>query len=191
MKIILVLTFLASLIYSTQSSALSIFKTCAVDSNCDSKKDEFCDHKGVNPIGTCTKRHKVGSKCNFDRHCASKNCNWSKCVARKPKKDGPCTKEQHTDCIETQYCSKNKCTDRKLSGTCTKSAECMSNKCSVFTCQKYEPLKDAAKEKESEKEKGKGKAKEMTDDSTTKSKKSTKTTTTKSTTTKKSDKPDE
>lgn len=63
-----------------------------------------------------------------------------KCVSRKPVKDGPCSKDQHTDCLKEQYCSSKekmlKCRDRKCSGLCGKDAHCLSNKCSFFHCKK-------------------------------------------------------
>lgn len=62
-----------------------------------------------------------------------------KCVARKPVKDGPCSKDKHEECLESQYCSAKdntlKCRDRKCSGICTKDAHCTSNKCTILFCK--------------------------------------------------------
>ena len=60
-------------------------------------------------------------------------------MSRKPVKDGPCTKDQHEECIENQYCSQSlgsKCKDRKCSGSCGHSYHCLSNKCTLFVCKK-------------------------------------------------------
>lgn len=129
-----VVTFIAVSL-TNGASINSVMKVCVQDSQCgDSAK--FCDHHFPNPMGTCTRKHKNGEKCTFDRHCMSDKCNWNKCVANKPKKNGLCSKEQHHECIDSQYCSShNKCVDRVLNGGCTKSHQCLSNKCSLFRCK--------------------------------------------------------
>lgn len=120
---------------SIHKSVSNVFKTCLYDSQC-SNSAMFCDHVAPNPIGSCTKKHKNGEKCTFDRHCMSDKCNWNKCVASKPKKDGKCSKSQHHECIDSQYCKSNKCIDRHL-GSCLHDYECLSNKCSLFMCKKH------------------------------------------------------
>ena len=118
---------------------LGLINTCITDSQCK-KHDEFCDHTGLNPIGSCRQGYVNGGKCTFDRHCRSKQCHSRRCVARKPVKDGPCSKEQHDECIESQYCSHKdnvyKCRDRSYSGACTKSEHCLSNRCFFFKCRR-------------------------------------------------------
>ena len=68
-------------------------------------------------------------------------CHHLKCVAKKPVIDGPCTKDQHTECIPEQYCHHEKkdiyvCINRKCSGLCAKNEHCLSNKCDLFHCKK-------------------------------------------------------
>jgi hypothetical protein len=95
--------------------------------------------KGINPVGTCNKRKDVGAICNRDTYCKSGNCHLLKCVKRKPMKDGPCSEDQHQECIEKQYCSKSagfKCKDRKCSGSCGHGYHCESNQCTFFICKK-------------------------------------------------------
>lgn len=118
---------------------LGLINTCITDSQCK-KHDEFCDHTGLNPIGSCRQGYVNGAKCTFDRHCRSKQCHTRRCVARKPVKDGPCSKDQHDECIETQYCSHKeniyKCRDRSYSGVCSKSEHCLSNRCFLLKCRR-------------------------------------------------------
>lgn len=118
---------------------LKLFNKCISDHEC--KPDQFCDHTGINPIGSCADGKKLNDSCFFDRHCKSKNCHLLKCVNRKPVKDGPCTKDIHSECLPEQYCSNRdskiyKCRDRKCSGVCSKDAHCISNKCSLLLCKK-------------------------------------------------------
>ncbi|CAF0925631.1 unnamed protein product [Brachionus calyciflorus] len=126
---------------------LGLLALIALSNGSDSKNqqgptDEFCDHTGINPIGSCKEGKKVNDSCVFDRHCRTKNCHLFKCVSRKPVRDGPCTEDTHSECIPEQYCSSRektfKCRDRKCSGMCSKDAHCLSNKCSVLFCKKPE-----------------------------------------------------
>ncbi len=99
---------------------------------------EYCNHTGINPIGTCTKRKDLGHICIRDAYCLSLNCYLLKCVSRKPIKGGTCSKNQHQECIEKQYCSQSagyKCIDRKCSGMCHHNYHCESNQCSFFKCK--------------------------------------------------------
>jgi hypothetical protein len=132
---------------------------CISDHEC--KPIEYCDHNGINPIGSCKVGKESDKSCLLDRYCQSKNCHHLKCVARKPVKDGnkinklfiffnstltkinlkgPCVKDQHTDCLEDQYCSKKdneyRCKDRRCSGVCIKDAHCLSNNCRFLICKK-------------------------------------------------------
>lgn len=138
MKLTILISFLIVVLavsYSRGASINSVINVCVQDSQCKDKA-KFCDHHFPNPVGACAKKHKNGDKCSFDRHCMSDKCNWNKCVANKPKKDGPCSKEQHHECIDSQYCSShNKCKDRSATGGCTKDAHCLSHKCSLFKCK--------------------------------------------------------
>lgn len=130
---------------------LDVIKKCISDGDCK-HHDEFCDHTGINPFGNCRKGYEVGTKCTFDRHCMSKHCHLMKCVNRKLVKDGPCSKDQHNECLESQYCAKDttyKCKDRVSSGWCSQHSQCLSNKCCwFFRCK--QPNKDSDK-KESNK----------------------------------------
>jgi hypothetical protein len=121
-----------------RANPLKLFGKCVGDNEC--KTHEFCDHTGINPIGSCKVGKEVSKSCVFDRHCASKNCHLLKCVARKPVKDGPCTKDKHDECIPSQYCSHKenvyKCRDRSCHGMCSKNAHCLSNNCSFLICKK-------------------------------------------------------
>lgn len=120
------------------SSILTVLENaCATDSECKNE-DEFCDHTGINPIGSCRLGYANGQTCGFDRHCMSKMCHFFKCVAVKPVKDALCSKDHHEDCIESQYCvldkqiDRYKCVDRICSGWCNYSAKCMSNSCAWY-----------------------------------------------------------
>lgn len=132
----LIVVVVLSVAKSNGASIKSVINVCFKDSECGDKA-KFCDHHFPNPMGSCAKKHKNGEKCTFDRHCMSDKCNWNKCVASKPKKDGPCSKEQHHECIDSQYCSsQNRCKDRHANGGgCIKDQHCMSNKCSLFKCK--------------------------------------------------------
>lgn len=121
---------------SINLNPLNALGKCITDKDCK-HHDEFCDHTGINPMGDCRKGYENGKKCTFDRHCSSKHCHFMKCVARKPERDGPCSKDQHQDCIESQYCGQNKekkyqCQDRVCSGWCSSHSQCVSNKCCWF-----------------------------------------------------------
>ena len=110
---------------------------CLTDKDC--KQHEYCDHTGLNPIGSCKAGKENKEMCAFDRHCKSKVCHLLRCQARKPVRDGPCTKDQHDECLPEQYCSKTKkyiCQDRKCSGFCSKDYHCVSNSCRLFYCKK-------------------------------------------------------
>ena len=64
-----------------------------------------------------------GHTCLSKSNCRSKHCHHFKCVAKKPTKDGKCSRNNHEECVENQYCSKSKgdkCMDRKCSGFCGK-----------------------------------------------------------------------
>ena len=131
------LYILLALIGIYQTNGLSIFGKCVTDKEC--KDDEFCDHTGINPIGSCAQGKANNRSCVFDRHCRSKYCHHLKCIGKKPVKDGKCSRDHHEDCIESQYCSHrkgDKCMDRKCSGICGKDAHCLSNNCSFFKCKK-------------------------------------------------------
>jgi hypothetical protein len=137
--------FIFTLVATTLSFDLvkekrSILGKCVMDTDC--KKNEYCDHKFPNPIGECKIGHKNGDTCAFDRHCSSKNCHFLKCVGRKPVKNGPCEKNNHSECIPEQYCSKDKCKDRKCSGWCAHSFECLSGKCDFLRCQRMSTCKN-------------------------------------------------
>lgn len=152
-RIILISSFIyfACIVPRTDSiNPLGILNSCVTDSQCK-KHDEFCDHTGINPIGSCRTGYPNGARCTFDRHCGSKNCNSRRCVARKPIKDGPCSKDQHLECIETQYCSTRsdkgsglRCRDRSYSGACIHSEQCLSRKCLFFKCRRPKDPKLAA-----------------------------------------------
>lgn len=138
MKFLIILSILCVLLVGNVRSIniLGAINKCVSDGDCK-HHDEFCDHTGINPFGTCRKGYEVGQKCTFDRHCMSKHCHLMKCVARKPVKNGPCSKDQHHECIESQYCAigsdkKFKCQDRTCSGWCSTHSQCMSNKCCWF-----------------------------------------------------------
>lgn len=148
MNLALILVVIVAMIASISCfNPLGILNTCVTDSQCK-KHDEFCDHTGLNPIGECKMGYSNGVKCHFDRHCRSKNCYSRKCVPRKPEKDGPCSKDQHDECIESQYCSHKeniyKCRDRSYSGACTKSQHCLSNKCLFFKCRRPKNMANLA-----------------------------------------------
>ena len=139
---------------------LKFLGKCLTDSEC--KQYEYCDHHRYG-IGECkagilnrfidlknryclsncliTKGKENNVTCIFDRHCRSKVCHHLKCVAKKPVKDGPCTKNQHIECIPEQYCHHEKkdiyfCVNRKCSGLCVKNEHCLSNKCEWLSCKK-------------------------------------------------------
>ena len=118
----------------------SLFNKCITDHDC--KAHEFCDHTGINPFGSCRTGKELKSSCVFDRHCKSKHCHLMKCVAKKPVKDAPCAPNEHSECIQNQYCSHKektyRCRDRSCSGYCLKDVHCISNKCSLFKCKKPE-----------------------------------------------------
>lgn len=118
---------------------LKFIGKCLSDSEC--KKNEYCDHHGINPFGSCKAGKDNNQTCVMDRYCKSKVCHHLKCMARKPVKDGPCSKDQHQECIPEQYCHHVKkeeyiCSNRKCSGLCGKDVHCLSNKCSLFHCKK-------------------------------------------------------
>jgi hypothetical protein len=119
---------------------LKFLNKCISDHEC--QPTEYCDHTGINPLGKCHAGKNLKESCVFDRHCKSKHCHLLKCVARKPVKDGPCAPNEHSECIQTQYCSHKeniyKCRDRSCGGMCLKDAHCLTNKCKVFKCQKPE-----------------------------------------------------
>ena len=143
MKIIIILLFLTliSAIYSLDlKEKRSFLGKCVLDNDC--KKNEYCDHKLPNPIGACKIGYKNGDACAFDRHCSSKYCHLLKCVSRKPVRNGPCEKSNHNECIPEQYCSKDKCKDRKCSGWCAHSFECLSGKCEFMRCQRMPQCKN-------------------------------------------------
>lgn len=136
------LIILGNIILQTESiNPFGVLKTCITDSQCKNHED-FCDHTGINPIGTCRAGYPNGAKCTFDRHCRSKNCSSRRCVGRKPVKDGPCSKDQHIECIDSQYCSSRSdsgafmCRDRSYSGACVHSEQCLSRKCLFFKCRR-------------------------------------------------------
>ena len=52
------------------SNPLKLFNKCISDHEC--KNQEYCDHTGINPIGTCKLGNSNGHSCVFDRHCQSK-----------------------------------------------------------------------------------------------------------------------
>ena len=146
-KLTLVCLVLVSISYCLASyedrERRSIFNKCISDHEC--KPMEFCDHSGINPLGSCKVGKELKSTCVFDRHCKSKVCHHMKCVNKKPVKDGPCNPHEHAECLPTQYCSSknsskdlHKCRDRKCTGMCTKDAHCISNKCTFFSCKKNE-----------------------------------------------------
>lgn len=118
---------------------IKFFNKCISDHECQT--GEYCDHTGINPFGSCKEGKKQNESCVFDRHCKSKYCHHFKCVSKKPVKDGLCSKDAHTECLQEQFCSKSgdkyKCQDRKCSGFCCKDAQCLSNKCAFyFLCRK-------------------------------------------------------
>ena len=115
---------------------LKMLGKCVSDHEC--KPTEFCDHTGINPFGSCRVGYPDNAKCHFDRHCKSKYCHLLKCVGKKPVRDGPCTKNQHDECLPEQYCSKslnNRCKDRKCKGWCKKDFHCLSGQCGFFRCK--------------------------------------------------------
>lgn len=152
MKIVITLTIstllLANIVIRIEClNPLDVLKTCLTDSQCK-EHEEFCDHTGINPIGSCRVGYELGAKCHFDRHCKTKHCHLTRCVSRKPVKDGLCSKNQHDDCIESQFCAKSgsvfKCKDRMCSGWCCRHSQCLSNKCSwLFRCTQPENGCDA------------------------------------------------
>lgn len=153
MKLLILLNIVCLIVHSYGFSELKqfanplkIFNTCISDHQCS--HNQFCDHNGINPIGSCADGKKIGEKCILDRYCQSKNCYLLKCVQRKPVRDGPCTEDSHSDCIAEQYCSsrdKNfKCRDRKCFGFCNKDAHCLTDKCRFFRCER--PIKGCEKE---------------------------------------------
>ncbi len=115
---------------------------CLTSSNCGST--QYCDRDLPNPIGKCKEGYKEGERCIRDKHCASKRCNFFKCVSREKVKDGLCNKKwKNTDCPENQYCEeiedeKYKCIDRKCLGLCKRNSQCLSDRCHLFTCVKHE-----------------------------------------------------
>ncbi len=123
---------------------LSLANKCVTDSQC--KSEEFCDHTGLNPVGSCRHGYPNDAKCHFDRHCSSKQCENFKCAAKKLTRDGPCDKDQHSQCLPEQYCREigklsYYCRDRKCSGFCFffKNHLCLSNKCNFFWCSTVIP----------------------------------------------------
>jgi hypothetical protein len=122
------------------SNPLKFLNKCISDHEC--KPTEYCDHTGINPLGKCHAGKETKESCVFDRHCKSKNCHLMKCVARKPVRDGPCAANEHSECIQSQYCSHKeniyKCRDRLCHGMCLKDAHCITNKCKLLRCQRPE-----------------------------------------------------
>lgn len=122
-------------------SPLKFFGKCISDSEC--KPNEYCEHSGINPFGSCKIGKENKQSCVFDRHCRSKICHHLKCTSKKPVKDGVCSKDQHEECIAEQYChhvkkEEYKCINRKCSGLCIKDAHCLSKNCSLLHCKKPE-----------------------------------------------------
>lgn len=121
----------------SNNNPLKLLGKCISDHEC--KPTEFCDHTGLNPFGSCRLGYENKASCHFDRHCKSKVCHSFKCEGKRPVRDGPCTKDQHDECLPEQYCSKTAkyhCKDRKCKGACFKDYHCLSNNCSFFRCQK-------------------------------------------------------
>ena len=132
-----------SIVYKRElfKNPLKFLNKCISDHEC--KKDEFCDHTGINPFGKCALGKDKGQTCMMDRYCRSKACHLLKCVATKPVRDGPCSKDHHDECLPEQYCSHDrkesfKCRDRRCTSACLKDAHCLSNNCSFFRCKKPE-----------------------------------------------------
>lgn len=138
MKFLILIGCLLGLYSLIGANPLKFMGKCLSDHEC--KTNEFCDHTGINPFGSCKVGKEVKESCILDRYCKSKHCHLMRCVPRKPVKDGPCSKDQHDECIATQYCSHKeniyKCRDRNCTGACIKDAHCLSNKCSFFMCKK-------------------------------------------------------
>jgi hypothetical protein len=110
MRFILVLFALISLINCYPRPRRSISGVCEKEKDCE--EHEYCDEIGFhlnlpNATGRCKKELENGHTCFLDKHCASKNCHHSECVARKPVRDGPC--DTRDECIEEQFCLKKKC----------------------------------------------------------------------------------
>ena len=68
---------------------LKFLGKCLQDKEC--KPIEYCEHQGINPIGSCKIGKESNQTCVFDRHCKSKICHHLKCRLKKPVKDGPCS----------------------------------------------------------------------------------------------------
>lgn len=121
-------------------SFVSLLGKCISDHEC--KFNEYCDHTGINPIGSCKLGKELGASCALDRYCQTKQCHVFKCMRRKPERDATCQAYQHEECVTEQYCAKQtkdsfKCIDRKCRGFfCVKSAQCLSNRCFFFWCMK-------------------------------------------------------
>lgn len=122
------------------NNPLKMLGKCISDHECEPQ--EYCDHNGINPIGSCKLGYPDNAKCHFDRHCKSKYCHHYKCIGKKPVRDGKCNKDQHQECPIEQYCKEigklsYYCRDKKCSGFCFffKHQKCLSNSCLFFWCR--------------------------------------------------------
>jgi hypothetical protein len=117
-------------------SLVGILSQCLTTNDC--KSDQYCHHDGLNPLGKCHPVKQKGEKCLKDRQCRSKHCHLFHCAESEPVKDGLCVKNEHSNCIPSQFCAKKKgvykCINRLCRGLCTKNAQCRSNKCFIFWC---------------------------------------------------------
>ncbi len=117
-------------------SLLGLMSQCLTTNDC--KSDQYCHHDGINPLGKCHPVKLFGEKCLKDRQCRSNHCHLFKCSHSEPVKDGLCVKNEHTNCIPSQFCAKKKgvykCINRLCRGLCTKHAQCRSNRCFIFWC---------------------------------------------------------
>ena len=139
MKVIILISTIYLILITNQVCGIKILNgVCLRSSNCG--PTEYCDRDFPNPVGKCKEGYVSGKHCLADRYCASKKCSFFVCKGQEKIRDGKCEKKlEHTDCPSNQYCKKNdddeyKCMNRKCRGFCKRSAECMSNKCHLFTC---------------------------------------------------------
>jgi hypothetical protein len=73
MKFIFIFTliFIVSFTNAFLNNPMKLFNKCITDGEC--KPNEYCDHSGINPFGSCHMGKEINEKCVFDRHCKSKS----------------------------------------------------------------------------------------------------------------------
>jgi microsomal dipeptidase-like Zn-dependent dipeptidase len=105
---------------------------CKDDAECPD--GAYCARMGADPRqNICTAKHARGVACTDKRQCASGRCAWGVCAE-------PDECRANADCAKNQHCGdpiagKRTCKDLLTKGkACTKGSQCMSGKCTLFTC---------------------------------------------------------